>query len=285
MKNLPKITIIIPCLNQGQYIGHTIKSILKQNYSNLELIIIDGGSKDNTLEIIKKHEDHITYWVSEKDEGQTDAINKGLLIATGDIVNWVNSDDYMGWNSLNYLAKYYYKYPKGDVFFGKCHLVDQNSNILKIRNVKPFSLSALSNRAATLVQPAVFFKKSCIDKLGLLDSSLQYVMDQELYFRMATAKLQFIKIPHTIAFFRHQPLSKTLNYRKDFFRELEIVESYPRNKRSFFFPKKTVWIYYKTIRKLNQLPGLLYLKYLRFTNGQKLSTERFEEIQRRRYTI
>ena len=100
----PKITIITPSFNQGNYLEQTIDSVLSQNYSNLEYIIIDGGSADNSVDIIKKYEKHLAYWVSEKDKGQTNAINKGLKIATGDIVNWLNSDDYYEPDALHKVA-------------------------------------------------------------------------------------------------------------------------------------------------------------------------------------
>src|SRR5690606_31772171 len=100
----PKISIVTPSYNQGQFIEETILSILNQNYPNLEYIIIDGGSTDNTVEIIKKYEDRITYWVSEKDNGQADAINKGLEQCTGEIFNWINSDDYLAKKSLYSIA-------------------------------------------------------------------------------------------------------------------------------------------------------------------------------------
>ncbi len=92
---LPKISIITPSYNQGKFIEETILSVINQQYSNLEFIIIDGGSTDNTVDIIEKYSTQITYWVSEKDEGQSDAINKGFLKATGEIINWLNSDDYL----------------------------------------------------------------------------------------------------------------------------------------------------------------------------------------------
>ena len=102
----PKISIITPSYNQGIFIEETILSVLDQNYPNLEYIIMDGGSTDNTVDIIKKYEDRITYWISEKDNGQSDAINKGFHKSTGDILHWLNSDDVLVPRALNMLVEY-----------------------------------------------------------------------------------------------------------------------------------------------------------------------------------
>ena len=105
MSKSPKITLVTPCFNSAKYIEQTILSIIKQDYENLEYIIIDGGSTDGTVEIIQKYEDKIAYWVSEPDNGQSEAINKGIAKATGDIFNWVNADDYLESNALSQVAK------------------------------------------------------------------------------------------------------------------------------------------------------------------------------------
>ena len=108
----PKISIITPSYNQGQYLEETILSVINQNYPNLEYIIIDGGSTDNSVEIIKKYEKNISYWVSEKDHGQSNAINKGLAIATGDIVAWLNSDDQYCEKSLDIISNTFKQHPE-----------------------------------------------------------------------------------------------------------------------------------------------------------------------------
>ena len=115
----PKISIVTPSFNQGKYIEQTIQSVLDQDYPNLEYIIIDGGSTDETVEIIKKYEHKIHYWVSEPDKGQTDGINKGFAKCTGEIFNWINSDDYYEPGTFYKLAKLFTEHPYVDVVCGK----------------------------------------------------------------------------------------------------------------------------------------------------------------------
>ena len=131
-ENLPKISIITPSFNQGQFIEETIRSVLLQGYSNLEYIIIDGGSTDDTLEIIEKYSDFITYWISEPDEGQSHAINKGLAKATGEVFNWLNSDDYYLPNALLSLGQYFADHKDTNIFCGQ--LKSENSS-KKINNI------------------------------------------------------------------------------------------------------------------------------------------------------
>ena len=126
-----KISIITPCYNAASYIEQTINSILNQGYSNLEYIIIDGGSTDGTIEIIKKYADKLAYWVSEPDNGQSDAINKGIAVATGGIFNWMNADDYLEPNVLNLIATEFLE-NEIDVVCTKTNLVDVNGLFLRI---------------------------------------------------------------------------------------------------------------------------------------------------------
>ena len=127
---LPKLSIITPSLNQGKFLEETIPSVLNQNYPNLEYVIIDGGSTDNSVAIIKRYEKHLTYWISEQDNGQADAINKGFEKTTGDIINWINSDDLLAADSLNSLTKEIRKNPNADFYFGDYLIIDKNGREL-----------------------------------------------------------------------------------------------------------------------------------------------------------
>jgi len=179
--SMKKISIITPSFNQGQFIEQTIDSVLSQNYPHLEYIIMDGGSTDNSVEIIKKYEKHLTYWKSEKDKGQSDAINKGLKIASGDIINWLNSDDFYEPNALHTINHYF---EEDNVF-----VLAGRSNILKANHIQVSGGTAIYETLektigqARIDQPETFFRKSCIDQMGGLHPQFHFVMDKEWWIR------------------------------------------------------------------------------------------------------
>jgi glycosyltransferase involved in cell wall biosynthesis len=180
-QNLPKITIITPSYNQGQYIEETIRSVLLQGYPHLEYIIIDGGSSDNTVDIIKKYESWITYWVSERDEGQSDAINKGLERATGEVFNWLNSDDYYLANALLTVGKAFRDDKSLNVY---CAKENQISDLGKSYTTEGTILCAtLEETIATAHnnQPPTFFRLDIVKKLGGLNKELYFCMDADLW--------------------------------------------------------------------------------------------------------
>lgn len=180
---LPKISIITPSYNQGQYLDETIRSIISQSYPNYELIIIDGGSTDDTLKIIRKYESWITYWVSEPDRGQSHAIRKGLAQATGDIINWINSDDIVAPGAFHHIASEL-NLETHDVICGYCDYFLGTLDNLDLRNMR-MGLSAtvgdtiLSHK---INQPSTFFKASVIKALDI-DEQFHYAMDLDLWYR------------------------------------------------------------------------------------------------------
>jgi glycosyltransferase involved in cell wall biosynthesis len=174
----PKISIVTPSYNQGKYLEETILSVIKQNYPNLEYIIIDGGSTDNSVEIIKKYEKYLTYWVSEKDNGQSDAINKGLKRCTGEIFNWLNSDDYLEPNALFKIAEAYKKNPQKKVFcFGMYHFVDGEKKLFEKQNNPENELQCYCN--PIMQQPSMYYSMDAIKLLGPINLYLHYSMDYE----------------------------------------------------------------------------------------------------------
>jgi len=182
--NYPKITIITPSYNQGDYIEQTILSIINQNYPNLEYVIIDGGSTDNTVNIIKKYEKYITYWISERDNGQSHAINKGFEKATGEIFNWLNSDDYLEKNALFDIAEKYLKNKFTDVICGYTHCFFHETG----KTSHTYRMGVKKNTGQTITnvemnQPGTFYNLQKIKKLGGVNESLNYIFDDELWFR------------------------------------------------------------------------------------------------------
>jgi len=201
-KNYPKISIITPTYNQGAFIEKTINSVLSQNYPNLEFIIIDGGSTDNTVETIKKYEKHLTYWVSESDRGQSHAINKGMALATGDYLTWLNSDDWYLPGALLEIDNTFKEHPEASIVVGTGENVDINGHVTHI-----FSPDLVIDRATLLnwfsgtwfLQPASVFRRSMWEKCGPLSEDEHLVFDLELWLRAADRGFIFQVIEKTLA--------------------------------------------------------------------------------------
>lgn len=186
----PKISIVTPSYNQAEFLERTILSILNQNYPNLEYIIVDGGSTDKSLEIIKKYEKYISYWISETDNGQSDAINKGFRIATGDVVGWQNSDDIYLPNAFFKIAEEYKKYPYYDVYFGNLITIDYIDKIINEIRYSPFSLNCLLYEGWNITNQTTFFKNNIIKEYPLKEN-YKYAMDADLYVRLGIDKRKF----------------------------------------------------------------------------------------------
>ena len=178
-----KISIITPSFNQGLYLEQTILSVLNQNYPNLEYIIIDGGSSDNSIEIIKKYEQHLTYWISEKDKGQSDAINKGLKKITGDIFNWLNSDDYYEPNTLQKVA-HAFSSPEINIVSGTGRLFQGDTTTGYTRGVDVYGHNlAKTIGLLRMDQPETFYRTSVLKKIGQLNTEFHYLMDRDWWLK------------------------------------------------------------------------------------------------------
>ena len=213
MINYPKISIVTPSFNQGKYIEQTILSILGQNYPNLEYIIIDGGSSDETAEIIKNHQDKITYWVSEKDKGQSDAINKGLKLCTGEIFNWINSDDYLEPNSLFIIAEEFQKKPFS-ALCGKVNVIDGTffSHQRNPSYIKETSENSIAN--FNINQEGTWWSLKVIQELNGVNEGFKFTMDLDLWIRaLLTYPFEtFSKIEVVLSNFRrHEEAKSTQN--------------------------------------------------------------------------
>lgn len=217
--HLPKISIITPSFNQGQYLEQTIASVLNQQYPNLEYIIIDGGSTDQSVEIIKKYEKHLAYWVSEKDQGQSHAINKGLGRATGEIINWLNSDDYYEPQTLKTIAQAF-EDATVDVVSGRARLFQENNQTVGYTKGVDLYVGNLAKTIgwARIDQPETFFRARVIHKIGLLNENLHYIMDRDWWIRfLCNFGMEGVKqLPETLVNFRLHNTSKTVAQRAKF---------------------------------------------------------------------
>ena len=176
----PKISIVIPSYNQGLFLEECLLSIINQSYENTEIIVMDGGSTDNSVDIIKKYEEHLFYWVSQKDGGQANAINLGWSMSTGDVITWLNSDDYYVNNSLAKVAKEY-SYSRPVLYVGKCESVDINKNTLGVKNPEGYTWKTLL-LGKSFGQPSVFISSKC--EIRKLDSSLIYALDWGFFLKI-----------------------------------------------------------------------------------------------------
>lgn len=188
--SLPRFSVVTPSFNQGQYLEETIRSVLLQDYPNLEYIIIDGGSEDNSIEIIKKYEKFLKYWVSEKDRGQSHAINKGFSHSTGELMGWINSDDTLKPGALRIVSELIGNMKEPAWVVGVCELTDSNGSFLDYRKPNQISYKSILNWLDNwFAQEATFWNRSIWNIVGELDESLFYCLDVDLWMRMiAVAK-------------------------------------------------------------------------------------------------
>jgi glycosyltransferase involved in cell wall biosynthesis len=207
----PRISIVTPSFNQGSFLEHTIQSVLNQNYPNLEYIIVDGGSTDGSVDVIKKYDSKLAYRVSEKDKGQSDAINKGFRRATGEILAWLNSDDCYLPGTLERVADFFSSHPAVDLMYGDLLLIDVSGNILGIRRVVPYNYTLALYGLSTVPQPSAFFRRRALDVVGLLDEELHYQMDTEFFLRFGKRGLNVKHLPVPLAMFRLHAQSKTVS--------------------------------------------------------------------------
>jgi len=210
----PRVTIVTPSYNQGQFIEETIRSVLLQGYPDIEYIIVDGGSTDGSIDIIRKYERWLAYWVSERDRGQAEAINKGWRRASGDYITWLNSDDYLLPSSLQRTAAFLAQEEGIQLIYGDAQLVDEHSVPHPLPSDRfrgrPFHLEeVLLSWRNPIPQQGFLMRRSVLDQVGYLDEDFQFAMDFEYWMRLALAGGRSVYLPQILAGFRRHHETKT----------------------------------------------------------------------------
>lgn len=206
---LPKISIVVPSYNQGRYIGATLQSIIDQQYQNLELIVVDGGSTDNTLTVIKKYEANFFWWISEPDAGQTAAINKGFVRSTGEIMAWINSDDLLAPGALHCIANYFAKHPETQVVYGDRIVINEEG--LEIgRWILPSHSSRVLKWADFIPQETLYWTRKAWNLIGgRLDETFHFAMDWDFLLRLSAMRVEIHHLPAFLGLFRIHYQQKT----------------------------------------------------------------------------
>lgn len=238
-----KISIITVSYNQGKYIEENILSVLNQNYSNFEHIIIDACSTDNTIQILKKYPHLI--WTSEKDRGQSDGLNKGFRKAAGDIIVWLNSDDVMCDGAFHAINNFFNENPQANVVTGNQVYIDGQGKYLKTNYCETYTYNRLLNtRYCSVMQNATVFRKSVLSRVGLLDETLHFTMDLDLFIRIAN-EYPWYMMDVDIAKFRFWEDSKSTTAQIRFYRDVLTLK---KKYHAPIFTSGNIWLMWQFVK-------------------------------------
>jgi GT2 family glycosyltransferase len=223
------VSIVTPSYNQASYLEKTIQSVLEQDYPRIEYILVDGASTDNYFEIIKKYNDRLAYWISEKDSGQAEAINKGFTRANGDILGWLNSDDYYVPGAVAAAVQCFDENPDAVMIYGDMMAVDGEGQIMNVLKYKQLTLKDLLC-FQIVGQPSVFFRRSALERTGFLETSFHFMLDHHLWIRLAQQG-RILHVPQVWSAARYHPQAKNrakaAEFGREAFRVLEWAKTQP----------------------------------------------------------
>jgi glycosyltransferase involved in cell wall biosynthesis len=204
----PRLSIVTPSYKQGQFLEATIRSVLLQGYPNLEYIIIDGGSNDESVDIIRKYEKFLSYWVSEPDGGQTDAVNRGIIQSNGSILGWINSDDIYTQGTFTEIINAFTENPDSSVVHGNRILIDECDRVFGCSPLPEFKPPITPFVVTT---ETTFWRKDVMDKVGLLNTDFRFAMDLEFISRIYCHNPNFVKLDSYLGYFRCHSQAKSSN--------------------------------------------------------------------------
>jgi glycosyltransferase involved in cell wall biosynthesis len=213
-----KVSIVTPSYNQGQFIERTLQSVASQASAKIEHVVFDGGSTDNTVEVLKNFSPPVR-WVSKKDKGQTDAVNQGIRATDGEIIGWLNSDDIYYPGAVALVVEYFDRHPEIDVVYGMADHIDLEDQAFESYPSEPWDFERLKE-TCFICQPALFFRRRVVEKNGLLDESLNYCMDYEYWLRLGKAGIRFAYLEEKLAGSRLYAENKTLGARVKVHKEI-----------------------------------------------------------------
>src|SRR5260370_9526581 len=232
-----KVSLVTPSFNQGQFIQRTLESVATQGGAEIEHVVFDGGSTDDTVDVLT-HFGRGIRWVSEKDRGQADAVNKGIRATDGEIIGWLNSDDIDYTNGIARGIGFFETRPYVDVVYGMADHIDRSDSAFEAYPTDPWNIARLRD-TCIICQPAAFFRRRVVEQHGMLDSNLQYCMDYEYWLRLAKAGVQFGYLESKLAGSRLYAENKTLGSRVKVHREINDMQ------KSLFgtVPDRWLWNY------------------------------------------
>jgi glycosyltransferase involved in cell wall biosynthesis len=266
----PRISVVMPSYNQRQFIERSILSIINQNYPNLEFIIIDGGSNDGTVDILRKYEKYLEYWISESDNGQSNALNKGFAHASGDIYGWLNSDDLYMPLAFERAVDMLSKHPEKSIVFGDWLNIDSDDLTIDRQYAFDFNINQFKYEGFHLNAQSMFWRKEVHQRFGGYLESLYNTMDYQmiLVFGINEGNAAFLRIPEVLGCFRHHAEQKTQSFSDAVFDEHRLManrygysDKYTpkgKAKRILYRFRRAYWYAYRGgisffIKKLNSL--------------------------------